>query len=332
MSIIIESGVTKIGDYAFYECSRPTSIDIPNSVTHIGDHAFSGCSGLTSIEIPNSVTEILSYAFVGCSNLKTVTIGSGVKWIYGGAFSGCEALGEVGGSVTLNSNPIFEDGAFDLDNNSGTETFPMTVTMNLTGLAGDKANEYWMTFYNKNYNFEVPSGTQIFKAAVADPGAILTLTQLGGDRIVKKNSPVILKSVTGSIALTFTTSDSSNDFITNNNLKGVQSPYGLLVYSENTGKIFVLNKVSKGVGSYRLNLGKYVGVGKAYLHYEGGGAEEPSLAREFFLFEDDDATGIDMPTVESSNTDAVVYDLQGRRVQNPTKGLYIVNGKKVIIK
>ena len=38
-----------------------------------------------------------------------------------------------------------------------------------------------------------------------------------------------------------------------------------------------------------------------------------------------------MPTVEDVNADAVVYDLQGRRVVNPTKGLYIVNGKKVFI-
>ena len=55
-----------------------------------------------------------------------------------------------------------------------------------------------------------------------------------------------------------------------------------------------------------------------------------SLAREFFGF--DEATGIEMPTAEgNADADAVVYDLQGRRVVNPTKGLFIVSGKKVFI-
>ncbi len=54
--VIIEQGVTNIGNGAFYNCTRITSITIPNSVTSIGDYVFRGCSGLTSITIPNSVT------------------------------------------------------------------------------------------------------------------------------------------------------------------------------------------------------------------------------------------------------------------------------------
>ena len=46
----------------------------------------------------------------------------------------------------------------------------------------------------------------------------------------------------------------------------------------------------------------------------------------------DGATGIDATLVNSEKVNSVVYDLQGRRVAQPTKGLYIVNGKKVVIK
>lgn len=50
-TVIIKSGVTSIGDYAFYNCISLTSVTIPDSVTSIGDSAFSGCTSLISINV-----------------------------------------------------------------------------------------------------------------------------------------------------------------------------------------------------------------------------------------------------------------------------------------
>ena len=76
-SVIYEEeqySVRSIDDWAFYECSSLTSVEIPNSVTSIGEYAFSFCSGLTSIFIPASVSSIGSEAFWGCSSLASIIV------------------------------------------------------------------------------------------------------------------------------------------------------------------------------------------------------------------------------------------------------------------
>ena len=128
-SIIIQSGVTSIGDWAFYRCNAITTITIPNSVTSIGSNAFYGCSKLATITIPNSVTSIGDDAFIGCSKLTSplynshifaympssysgaYTISNGIENIGGGAFSGCTRLTSVTipNSVTNIGNSAFSN-------------------------------------------------------------------------------------------------------------------------------------------------------------------------------------------------------------------------------
>ncbi len=93
--IVVEDGVTSIGDFAFEYCSSLTEIVIPDSVTSIGDCAFSDCTSLTSVAIPDSVTSIGSYAFNDCTSLTSVTIPDSVTSIGHHAFSGCTSLTSV---------------------------------------------------------------------------------------------------------------------------------------------------------------------------------------------------------------------------------------------
>lgn len=73
-SLVIENGITQIGEYAFNECHGLTRVDISDSVLSIGGWAFSGCSGLTSIYLGNGVTNIGYSAFSDCNNLERVYI------------------------------------------------------------------------------------------------------------------------------------------------------------------------------------------------------------------------------------------------------------------
>ena len=79
--VVMQQGVTSIGDHAFWDCSGLTSVTIPDGVTSIGGDAFSGCTALTSVTIPGSVTSIDGYAFSGCDSLTDVYYaGTAADW------------------------------------------------------------------------------------------------------------------------------------------------------------------------------------------------------------------------------------------------------------
>ena len=94
-SYTIPNSVTRIGYYAFEDCTGLTSITIPNSVTSIETGAFFYCIGLTSITIPNSVTSIGWEAFEDCTGLTSITIPNSVTSIGDWAFRGCTGLKDV---------------------------------------------------------------------------------------------------------------------------------------------------------------------------------------------------------------------------------------------
>ena len=105
-NVIICSGITSIGDYAFDTCTSLESITIPDSVTSIGDWAFVDCTSLTGITIPDSVTSIGDSAFMGCTSLTSITIPDSVQDIDVYAFLNCTSLTDVTMSKTLYVNLV----------------------------------------------------------------------------------------------------------------------------------------------------------------------------------------------------------------------------------
>jgi hypothetical protein len=88
-TVVMEPGVTTIGNHAFEDCKNMTSVTIPNGVTKIGWYAFGWCYDLASVTIPGSVITIGHEAFYLCKTLTSVIIPDGVTTIERFAFNGC---------------------------------------------------------------------------------------------------------------------------------------------------------------------------------------------------------------------------------------------------
>ena len=174
-----------------------------------------------------------------------------------------------------------------------------------------------------DYSTAAPSGLKAYIAYVEDNKVKLTEVSK-----VPANTAVILYAdVETTTEYTLSTTAGTNDDVSANKLH--ISDGSTVTGDANT--IYVLANGTSGVGFYLLQSGDKLAAGKAYLVVSGGVAS----ARQFIGFGDDnETTGITMVQGEGFmvNGSDNYYDLQGRRVAQPTKGLYVVNGKKVIIK
>jgi len=204
--------------------------------------------------------------------------------------------------------------------------FTGTVNVTFVGDYDVTANladgAYWATFYTEAGNYQAPDGTQVFAVNLNTTTAEITMTEIS-DRIVKSGEGVVLKkTTTGNFTMTWTATAPGGNF-SNNSLQGTMTE----ITNPGANNYYVLNNDTYGVGFYKLASDGTIGANKAYLTYSG------ALARQFFLF--DEATGIvelKNSRIEELKSDDAWYSLDGRKLDGKptTKGLYIVNGKKVI--
>lgn len=114
--VVIESGVTSIGNSAFWGCFYLTDISMPDTVTRIGDDAIYAClnltsldiscvktfdagalcnSGLTEVAIPSGITELPGNLLSSCKKLTKVTLPEGITKIGVTVFASCESLTSI---------------------------------------------------------------------------------------------------------------------------------------------------------------------------------------------------------------------------------------------
>lgn len=205
------------------------------------------------------------------------------------------------------------------------------VTVSVAAAATDGEYNY-ATLYYSDKNLSVPAGIKAYTATVA--GGELMLNEISG--VIPAGTAVVLKTdakLTETTDFQFTEVAEAAVVEADNMLKGSDeaatisgegSKYYMLSLngsSEENSVGFYFDKGSNG-GTQLKN-----GAHKAYL-----AVPDSESAVKGYTFRSDDATGIRCLTVSETSDANKIYDLQGRRVVSPENGIYIVNGKKIVVK
>ncbi len=129
--VVLESGVTTIGQEAFQNCSNLTNVNLTSctELTTIGNSAFQGCSNLTSVDLSSctELTTIGERAFFDCGSLASITLPASVTSIGNSAFRDCSKLASVDLSSCTGLTTISE-WAFYNCGSLASITLPASVT------------------------------------------------------------------------------------------------------------------------------------------------------------------------------------------------------------
>ena len=316
----------------FNSCTNLTSATIPEGITAIGVNAFDNCTNLTSITLPQSLTRIGFEAFMG-SGLTEIVIPSNVNFIEGKAFE------IFGGGSSILSSATFDNCCPEFDYNYDAFSaddiyYPAYAYSYYQGLLSDgvisgtlhpqiKIDREWTT-YCVTESFDVPEGIDAYVVKSYEEG-VVTLQKV---TTINKGQGLLLKPAEVGTFYNATVCASAPAAYESNMLKGVTTATAIGATSGDYTN-YIFTKVGDEIGFYPANAGT-IPAYKAYLQIPT--ASLPSGAPSRLSIEIGDGTTGIKPTPSPSQKGREWYDLNGRRVTHPTNGLYIINGKKVIIK
>ena len=369
-TLTLSNKLETIGSAAFFKCSGfKGSLILPNSLTTIGKMAFQECKGFTELTLPNALSVIPTQVFNGCKSLSgNLVIPASVKEIGRLAFNSCtalngdsenqsqitlpESLEKISDSVFLYCNKIktikFQSLPEGISGYLGAQT--RTVSLSDDSYISDKASgtvneiSYTRTMTSNWGTLVLPypltlTGNEPYHLYSIDnmTGEELVLKQLEGT--VAAGTPCVVKRNGSEAELTFGANKAKlNMAINDQPMDGMKFSGTYWTKDVTDGDGYIIAKDCfwnveklKGVGSVTA---VKVGPFRAWLSGTSANATAQLSMRI-----DDNTTGINAAEVLDALNDAEAeyYDLSGKRLDEPQKGVNIVRmksgkTKKIIIK
>ena len=316
-SVTIKEGITSVGDNTFAYCEELSSVSLPISLVSIGEGAFAECKNLKSVVIPKNVTAIGSGAFystglssITCDAATPPTIADWATFHY--------VSKSIPVYVPLNSVSAYND--VDYWNEfTNIQAMPETITINPYG-SGTYCSEYAL-------DFSEVEGLKAYAATGYDSETgIVTLTRV---MTAKAGEGLFVKGEPGEYAVPVMESTSFNTLnmlvgtledVTVNGTDGIYTNYKYTIKEGDAEPMF-----------YQFADGSTQYAGRAYLQIPTSWLTSAAAKSISYRFDDGETTDIEDNSEIRNKKSEIIYDLYGRRVENPVKGgIYIVNGKKIV--
>ena len=331
-----ESGLTcvhlkgdmTIGKGAFMDCKSLKYVEFPATslatqpLTYVAESMFAGCTSLPFITLPSTVTEIKANAFNGCSSLKYVNILAASP-----ATLGANAFPTTAGVYVKPSKLSAYQANAAWNAYDPKDTYEQTLATKYASFDHD----FPVSFVAKNDHeaLEAYVGPSTYR--VTQPTKVQKILKMIKVTSTAANEGVLLKGEVGR-TYTYQIAETDPGLYTGNRVIGVREDT-TLVQTESDGKSnwvlqldYKLHLVSNGT----------IKSGRAYVHETNDGDTSfgaKGIYLSFALDEEKNTTGIDKVENKKDDDDNVYYTISGVRVVNPTeKGVYIKNGKKVIVR
>lgn len=172
--------------------------------------------------------------------------------------------------------------------------------------------------YATTNNIVVPDNNdvKVMTVTVNEGNSTITLHEIPAKTVIPANTGILVKAPAGNCD--FVVTSDKGETLANNDLKAATEDV-----TSDGARFFALTKMDTKVGFAVVNNGVKIPAGKAYLEVPG------KTAAKFFSL-DGEATGIN--SVKTAKADGAYYTLEGVKTTKPVKGLYIHNGKKIVVK
>ena len=321
-------GDMTMGDYVFQNDKSLKYVEFPATssatqpLTKVTEGMFQNCTSLPFITLPTTVTEIKTKAFDGCSSLKYVNILAASP-----ATLGANAFPTTAGVYVKPSKLSAYQANAAWNAYSPKDTYEQKLATKYASFDHD----FPVSFVAKNGHeaLEAYVGPSTYR--VTQPTKVQKILKMIKVTSTAANEGVLLKGEVGR-TYTYQIAETDPGLYTGNRVIGVREDT-TLVQTESDGKSnWVLQS------DYKLHLvsNGTIKSGRAYVHETNDGDTNfgaKGIYLSFALNEENNTTGIDSVENKKADEENVYYTLSGVRVINPTeKGVYIKNGKKVIIR
>ena len=364
-TLTLSNKLETIGESAFNGCSGFTgSLTLPNSVTTIGNAAFRACGSFTNLELSNTLSVIPAQAFMHCRSLSgELVIPASVTEIGNNAFSDCQNLNAVTGQVTLPKS-LEKIGYYVFGNTNNIKTVNFqSLPEGISGFLGQKKKA--VSLSDESYISDKASGTvneisytrqmsnnwgtlvlpYPLTLTGSEPYHLYSIDNMTGEELVLKQlegtvaagTPCVVKRNGTEAKLTFGPNYATLNMAIETQDVGDMTFRGTYWTKDVTSGYIIAKDCFWNVEELKNSTsvkGAKVGPFRAWL--DGTSAKAPA---RLSMRIDDNTTGINAAEVLDALNDAEAeyYDLSGKRLDEPQKGVNIVRmksgkTKKIIIK